>query len=240
MGAGAGSRAGRGQSSVNAKENTALLQDHVDDIIAVMNQERIEKFSIYAAADGFAVGYPVALQYPERVQMIIGIEVVPPILSRKVIDGFSGKMKTFGLACLYAPKTVKFMLGLAMHRLARMKDRYAEVHPLIGVVMNEIEDEDGIRADDRNFQDLMVHKAEGMWRDASYSCHDWAFAPQHSNVRPKAALIHCENSMNKLNHLDNFAQRIGAPVYTINSYLPYISSALPQVLQALEPEETAR
>ena len=230
------SRAGRGVSSVNLKENDALLQDHVDDVMAVMNQEGIATFSIYANADGFAVGYPVALQHPERVQMIVGLEVVPPILSRKVISGFSGKMKTFGLACLYAPKTVKFMLGLAMRQLEKMEDRYAGVHPLLGVELGKFEDADGIRADDLNFQDLMVHKSEGMWRDASYSCVDWADAPQNSNLRPRAALIHCGNSMIKSpGHFDDFAQRIGAPIYKLDSYLPYVSSSLPLVLDTLEP-----
>ena len=231
------SRAGRGLSSVNLKENQALLQDHVDDVMAVVDKERIDTFSIYAAADGFAVGYPLALQHPERVKMIMGIEVVPPILSRKVIAGFSGKMKTFGLACMYAPKTVKFMLSLAMRQLEQMEDRYAKVHPLIGVKLNEVEDADGIRADDLNFQDLMVHNSEGMWRDASYAAHDWAYAPENSNLRPKAALIHCGNSMIKSpGHLDDFALRIGAPIYRIDSYLPYISSALPLVLDTFEQQ----
>ncbi len=229
------SRAGRGPSSINFKENNALLQDHVDDVMAVVNHEQIETFSIFGAADGFAVGYPIALQHPERVKMIMGLEVVPPILSRKVIAGFSGKMKTFGLACLYAPKTVKFMLGLAMRQLEQMEDRYAGVHPLIGVELGKFEDADGIRADDLNFKDLMVHKAEGMWRDASYSAHDWAFAAENSNLRPRAALIHCGNSMIKSpGHLDEFAQRIGAPIYRIDSYLPYVSAALPLILDTMD------
>lgn len=231
------SRAGRGPSSVNIKENEALLQDHVDDVMAVMDHEKIDTFSIYGAADGFAVGYPIALQHPERVRMIIGLEVVPPILSRKVVAGFSGKMKTFGLACLYAPKSVKFMLGLAMRQLEQMEDRYSAVHPLIGVELGKFEDADGIRADDLNYQDLMVHKAEGMWRDATYSAIDWAYAAESSNLRPRAALIHCGNSLVKSpGHLDEFAQRIGAPIHRLDSYLPYVSSSLPLVFDALEAD----
>lgn len=231
------SRAGRGASSVNSKENEALLRDHVDDVMAILDHEGIDKFSIFGAADGFAVGYATALRYPERVQMIIGLEVVPPILSRKVIDGFSGKMKTFGLACLYAPKTVKFMLGLAMRQLERMEDRHTRVNPLLGVEIGKVEDADGLRADDLNFQDLMPHKAEGIWRDASYSCVDWAYAPLNTNLRPRAALIHCGNSMIKSRgHFDEFAQRIGAPIYRIDSYYPYLSTSLPLVLDALEPK----
>jgi len=229
------SRAGRGASSINPKENEALLQDHVDDVIAIMNHEGISTFSIFGAADGFAVGYPLALQNPERVEMIVGLEVVPPILSRKAISGFNGKMKTFGLACLYAPKTVKFMLGFAMHKLQQTEDRYSGVHPLIGVVLSEFEDQDGLRVDDLNFQDVMLHKAEGMWRDASYSCVDWAYAQQNSNLRPRAALIHCGNSMIKSpGCLDEFAMQIGAPIHRIRSYLPYVSAALPLVLETLE------
>ena len=231
------SRAGRGGSSVNAKENKALLQDHVDDVMAVMDHEGIASFSILGTADGFSVGYPIALQNPERVRSIIGLEVVPPILSRKVIDGFSGKMKTFGLACLYAPKTVKFILGIAMHKLARMEDRYDGTHPLIGVELRKFEDEEGIHADDLNFQDLMMHNAEGMWRDASYSCVDWADAPAHTNLRPRAVLIHCANSLMKSpGHIDVFAQRIGAPIQRIDNYLPYISAYLALVLDTLEPD----
>ena len=230
------SRAGRGGSSVNAKENEALLQDHVDDVMAVMDHAGIQTFSILGTADGFAVGYPIALQHPERVQAIVGLEIIPPILSRKVIAGFSGKMKTFGLACLYAPKTIKFILGLAMHKLERMEDRYAGVHPLIGVELRKVEDEDGLRADDRNFRDLMIHRAEGLWRDASYSCVDWADAPPNTNLRPRAALIHCANSMIKSpGHIDEFAQRIGAPIHRIESYLPFITAYLPLVLDTLEP-----
>lgn len=230
------SRAGRGASSVNPKEHKALLQDHVDDIMAIVNHEGIDKFSIFGAADGFAVGYPVALQHPERVQMIVGLEVVPPILSRAVVNGFSGKMKTFGLACLYAPKTVKFMLGLAMRKLEQSEDRYAGRHPLLGVELRKVENADGLRADDLNFQDLSAQKGEGMWRDASYSAVDWAFAPQNSNLRPRSALIHCGNSMIKSpGSFDDFAQRIGAPVYRIGSYFPYLTASLPVVLDALEP-----
>ncbi|MEX3015414.1 LuxR C-terminal-related transcriptional regulator [Gymnodinialimonas hymeniacidonis] len=230
------SRAGRGPSSVNVKEGEALLQDHIDDVMAVLDQEGIGAFSIFAAADGFAVGYQLALQHPERVQTIVGIEAVPPILSREVTTGFVGKMKTFGLACLYAPKTIKFMFGLAMHQLERMEDRHAGVHPLIGVEMRKVETEDGLHADDRNFADLMVHRADGMWRDSSYSCVDWAYAPQSSNLRPRATLIHCRDSLIKASGpFDDFAQRIGAPVVRIDSYLPYVSSALPTVLSAAEP-----
>ena len=230
------SRAGRGASTLNPKEGEPLLKDHTDDVIAIMNQEGIDTFSIFGAADGFAVGYCLALQYPERVEMIVGLEVVPPIVSRKVVSGFSGKMKTFGLACLYAPKTIKFMFGLAMRNLERMEDRYNVVHPLIGVELAKYEDADGIQADDRNFKDLMEHNAEGMWRDASFSCVDWAFAPANSNVRPRVALIHSGNSMVKSpGYLDEFAVGIGAPIYRIDCYLPYISAALPSVLNALEP-----
>ncbi len=230
------SRAGRGPSSVNFKEDSALLQDHVDDVMAVLDQESIGSFSIFGAADGFAVGYSIALQHPERVNMIVGIEAVPPIVSREVTSGFIGKMKTFGLACLYAPKTIKFMFGIAMRQLERMEDRHAGVHPLLGVEMRKVEDADGLRADDLNFADLMIHKAEGMWRDASFSCVDWAFAPPNSNLRPRAALIHCRDSLIKPSGpFDAFAQRIGAPVYRLDSYLPYISAALPTVLDALEP-----
>ena len=230
------SRAGRGESSVNLKESEALLQDHVDDVMAIMDHENIKSFSILGTADGFAVGYPVALQNPERVQSIVGLEVVPPILSRKVIDGFSGKMKTFGLACRYAPKTIKFMLGIAMHKLEKMDDRHASEHPLYGVELRKVEGADGLRADDLNFQDLMVHKAEGMWRDASYSCVDWANAPAQTNVRPRATLIHCANSMIKSpGQIDIFAQEIGAPIHRIESYFPYISAYLEFVLDTLEP-----
>lgn len=230
------SRAGRGGSSVNPKENEALLYDHVDDVMAIVTHEGIEHFSIFGAADGFAVGYPIALRYPERVRMIVGLEVVPPIVSRKVIDGFSGKMKTFGLACLYAPKTIRFMLGLAMHKLERMEDRHAGVHPLLGVELGQVEDADGRRADDMNFQDLVLHKAEGMWRDATFSGVDWAYVPTDSNLRPRAALIHSGNSMIKSpGYLDEFAQQIGAPIYRIDTYFPYLSTSLPVILDALEP-----
>lgn len=230
------SRAGRGASTLNPKEKDDLLQDHVADIMAVMNEEQIERFSIFSAADGFAIGYALGLQYPERLDTVVGLEIIPPILSRKVIDGFAGKMKTYGLACLYAPKTVKFMLGLAMHKIERMEDRYNVVHPLIGVELAKYEDADGLRADERNFNDIMLHKAEGMWRDASFSCHDWANTVPNANVRPKAALIHCGNSLNKSpGYLDAFAQHIGAPIYRLETYLPYVTSVLPTVLDAAEP-----
>ena len=230
------SRAGRGKSSTNNKEGKPLLQDHVDDVIAIMDKEGIGTFSIFGSADGFAVGYALSLQHPDRVKMIVGLEVVPPIVSRKVISGFSGKMKTYGLACLYAPKTVKFILGFAMHKLEKMEDRYSGVHPLVGVELGKFEDADGIRTDDLNFQDIMAQNAEGMWRDASFACVDWAFAPEASNLRPRAALIHCGNSMIKSpGHLDEFAQHIGAPILRIESYLPYMSASLPHVLDALKP-----
>ncbi len=233
------SRAGRGPSSVNTKEGEALLQDHVDDVMAIVNHEGINSFSMFGAADGFSVGYRLALQHPERVQMIVGLEIIPPILSREVTAGFIGKMKTFGLSCLYAPKTIKFMFGLAMQRLEKMEDRHSSVHPLLGVVLSEHEDADGLRTDDLNHADLMVHKAEGMWRDATFAGYDWAFAPENSNLRPRAALIHSGNSLNKSpGHFDEFAVRIGAPILRIGHYLPYVSAALPTVLDALESMES--
>lgn len=230
------SRAGRGPSSLNPKEGDAILQDNIDDVMAIMDHERIKSFSIFGAGDGFAIGYPLALQYPERVQMIVGLEVVPPILTRDVISAFSGKMKTYGLACFYAPKTVKFMLTLAMRRLERIEDRYNGVHPLLGVDLGKYEDAEGIRVDDLNFQDLMAHQAEGIWRDATFAALDWARAPENTNIRPKAALIHCGNSMIKRDgKLDEFAQRIGAPIYGASSYLPFVTATLPRVLELLDP-----
>lgn len=229
------SRAGRGASSLNPKEKDALLQDHVDDVMAVVNNENIGTFSIFGAADGFGVGYPLALQHPERVQMIVGLEVVPPILSYKAISGFIGKMKTYGLASLYAPQTIKFVFKLAMHKLERTEDRYSGVHPLLGVELRSIESADGIRAIEANFQDTITHQSEGLWRDASQSAIDWAYAPANANVRPRAALIHCGNSMVKSSdYLHDFADRIGAPIYQIESYLPYVSASLPKVLDTLE------
>jgi len=167
--------------------------------------------------------------------MIVGLEVVQPILSRQVVNGFMGNMKTYGLACLYAPKTVRYMFGLAIHKLARMEDRYEGVHPLIGLEMKKYEDADGIDADDRNYQDIMVHRADGVWRDASFSCYDWAYAPPNANIRPPSAIIHSGNSMMKYpGTLEGFAQRIRASVHQIDCYLPYVSSALPTALDALE------
>ena len=230
------SRAGYGASNVNPKEKSALLQDHVDDVIAIMNQEEIDTYSIFGAADGFAIGYTIALQNPDRVRKIIGLEVVPPILSHKDISSFVGKMKTYGLACLYAPKTIRFILGIALRSLQRMEDRYSGVHPLMDVELGKIEDADGIRAHEDNFQDLVEHNSEGMWRDASFSALDWADAPPNTNIRPIAALIHCGDSFVKPSGLlDVFAQRIGAPIYRIDSHLPYVSAPLPLILDTLEP-----
>lgn len=231
------SRAGRGASTVNPKLKQELLQDHVDDVMAVVDHEGIGLFSVYGAADGFAVGYPLALQHPERVKMIVGLEVTPPILSREDIAGFSGKMKTFGLACLYAPKTIKFMLGLALNKMAKMEDRYSVVHPLLGVQLDQIEDANGIRAVEANFQDLVCNEFDGPWRDASTSCLDWAHASANTNRRPRAALIHCGNSMiNSSDFLNNFAERIGAPIYRLESYLPHLMAPLPLVLDTLEQD----
>ncbi len=229
------SRAGCGHSDVNPKTRDALLQDHVDDLMAVINHEKIDTFSIFGAADGFSVGYAAAMQHPERIKMIVGLEALPPILSHKDVSGFVGKMKTYGLACLYAPKTIKLILGIAMRSLTRSADPYSGIHPLLGVELSKIEDADGIRAHDRNFRDLIDFNAEGMWRDSSFSNFDWAYAPNNTNRRPRVALIHCEDSLVKSSgFLDDFAERIGAPIYQIESYLPYISSPLPLVLSKLE------
>lgn len=233
------SRAGRGPSTINRKEKDALLQDHVDDVMAIMNHEQIDTFSIFAAADGFAVGYFLGLQYPERLRMIVGLEAIPPILSRKTIAAFSGKMKTYGLACLYAPKSIKFMMGIALRQLERMEDRHKAVHPLIGVPLAEHEDADGLQTEDKNYQDLIMHGADGLWRDASFSSVDWAFAAENSNLRPRTALIHCGNSMNlSPGPFDEFAQRIGAPILRVDSYFPYVSGVLPLVLETLEQTQT--
>ena len=233
------SRAGRGPSTINPKEKDALLQDHVDDVMAILNHEQIDTFSIFAAADGFAVGYFLCLQYPERVQMIVGLEVIPPILSRHTLTGFSGKMKTYGLACLYAPKSIKFMMGIALRQLERMEDRHKDVHPLIGVSLAEYEDADGLRTEDKNYLDLIKHGADGLWRDASFSSVDWAFAAENSNLRPRTALIHCGNSMIlSPGYFDEFAQRIGASVFRVESFFPYVSGVLPLVLDTLEQTQT--
>ncbi|AKS44911.1 hypothetical protein SAMN05444287_2172 [Octadecabacter temperatus] len=157
------------------------------------------------------------------------------ILSHKDVSGFVGKMKTYGLACLYAPKTIKLILGIAMRSLVRNADPYSGIHPLLGVDLSEIEDADGIQAHDRNFRDLIDFNAEGMWRDSSFSNFDWAYAPDNTNIRPRVALIHCKDSLVKSpGFLDVFAERIGAPIYQIDSYLPYISKPLPLVLGKLE------
>ena len=234
------SRAGRGMSSLNLKVKEAILQDHVDDVMAIVDHEQIRSFSIFGAADGFPVGYSLALQNPDRVQKIIGLEVTPPILSSEAISGFSGKMKTFGLACLYAPKAIKFVLGIALNKMEKMENRYSNIHPLLGVRLDEFEDADGLQAVEANFQDLMKHKSEGLWRDASTTGMDWAHAHENANTRPPAALIHCGNSLiNSSDFLSGFAQRIGAPIYKIDSYLPYVTGPLPTVLDLLEQPQNS-
>lgn len=205
--------------------------------MAIVDHEKIETFCIFGAADGFAVGYPLALQHPERVRKIIGLEIIPPILHNTDLSGLRSKMKTFGLASLYAPRTIRFMMGIAMHKLNRMKDRYSKPHPLLGVQLDQIEDADGLRVHEANFQDLMKYNADALWRDSSFASVDWAFAHAHSNARPQAAIIHCGNSMvDVTGFLANFAQRIGAQIYSLDSYLPHLTSCVPLILQVLEEE----
>jgi len=127
------------------------------------------------------------------------------------------------------------MLKLAMRRMERAEDRYTGIHPLMGVELAKYEDAEGLRVDDLNVQDIMQHGAEGMWRDATFSCYNWAFAPENANYRPRAALIHAGNSLNKTDGgLDLFAQEIGAPILPLASYFPYIAGTLPLVLDTIE------
>jgi len=122
-----------------------------------------------------------------------------------------------------------------MRQLERMEDRYSGVHPLLGVELRDVEDEEGIQAEEANFQDIIAHKSEGVWRDATFANIDWAYAPPMSNIRPRATLIHCGNSLNKSpGAFDDFANRINAPIIRLPSYFPYISGTLSAILDALE------
>ena len=229
------SRAGRGGSTLNPKLNDSLLRDHTNDYTAVLNEEKIDHVSIFGAADGFPIGYQFALENPDRVSSIVGQEVTPPVLSRHDAMGLKGGLRTLGLASLYAPGTIKFMVGVAMKRMAKMTDRYSGIHPLFGVNLRDFEDEDGISTDDRNFRDMLAHKGEGTWRDISYTTHDWAYAPPNANHLPRSYLLHSKASfVISPGPLDILADRIGATIHRIDHFLPMISSTLPGVLDLLE------
>lgn len=229
------SRACFGASTVNRKTGAALLQDHVSDLYQVLLALGAQHVSLFAQSSGFSVAYAFALQHVDLVKMIVGLNVSPPVMSRQDSDCLKGIFKTGALANLYAPTAAKMVARFAVRRLKR-RDIYDLEDPLVmpGVNLREVESEDGIQAFFRNTDDALKQEGEGYWREASYSNVDWAFSVPGANNRPSVVLIESFDSpYTHPGRISSFAQRIGAELIPIPTFLPMISGPLPLVLDIL-------
>lgn len=229
------SRAAFGKSSINPALSAQLLADHVQDYAEVVRTEKINRCVLFAVGMGFPSAFRFAVLYPEWVAGIVGLDAPPPVLSKKDTKYLKGVFKAGALANLYAPTSAKLIANFAFRHLSKrngidLNDPLA----MPGFDLTKFEDEDGCEAFIKNNSDSMRNKGVGYWREASYATVDWAELPFNANNRPNVRLIQSRNSPFVAHGAaDQLAERIGAKVRTIDSFLPMISGPFDQIAEEI-------
>ena len=219
------SRAAFAASTINQKTGSQLLLDHAHDCAEVLRAEDIGSCMIFAVGMGLPSAYKFAVLFPELVSGIVALDGPPPILSKADASDLKGIFKAGALANLYAPTSAKLVANFAFRHLSK-RDGIDLKEPLAmpGFDLTELEDEDGCKTYKLNNHDSMLNKGQGYWREASYATVDWAELPKNANHRPKVRLIQSTNSPYiGLKAAQNLADRLNAPLRTIDTFLPMIS-----------------
>jgi pimeloyl-ACP methyl ester carboxylesterase/DNA-binding CsgD family transcriptional regulator len=236
------SRAGFGGSTTCPLTADALLAAHAQDTAAVLDAEGINYCVVLAHGLGFAPAYRFALAFPERVAGVVGLDIPPPVLKRSDAEGLRGTYKAGAMANLYAPMSARLIAGFALRYLAKRggPDPTAPL-ALPGIDLTKYEAPDGLAAYERNFMDARASKGEAYWREASYSTVDWASAPTNANHQPVCRLLQSSDSVLVVpGTIAGFAERIGAPVRPIATFLPLIAAALPAAFEEIAQIMPAR
>ncbi|WP_299082970.1 LuxR C-terminal-related transcriptional regulator [uncultured Ruegeria sp.] len=229
------SRASFGASSSNSAVGLELLRVHASDCASVLEREKIDRCLVFAHGMGFPSAYFFALRYPEKVIGVVGLDVPPPILSRKDASVLTGIFRTGALATLYAPSSAKLVASFAFRHLVK-RDGVDLKKPLSmpHIDLTEYEDSEGCETIRLNNFDAMKNNGEGYWREATCATVDWAEARQNANNLPKVRLIQTEdNPFVEFGGICAFASQIGAPTRSIKSFLPMISGPFSAVAEEL-------
>lgn len=230
------SRAGFGGSTTCRLTGDALLAAHARDTAAVLDHEGINYCVVVAHGLGFAPAYRFALAFPERVAGVVGLDIPPPVLQRADANGLRGTYRAGSIANLYAPMSTRLVAGFALRYLIKRggPDPSAPL-ALPGIDLTQHEAPDGLEAYTRNFMDARASNGEAYWREASYSTVDWAAAPTNANHLPVCRLLQSANSvLVDPGTIAPFAERIGAPVRPIETFLPLIAAALPAAFEEIQ------
>ncbi len=230
------SRAGFGASTPNKISGRALLMAHARDAARVLDAEGVTRCVVFAQGLGFPSAYQMGLLERDRVIGLVGLDIPPPILKREDARNLKGVFKTGALAALIAPTTAKLVAGFAGRFVSRRDGPDpANMVSAPGFDLGAHEDASGLEALRRNFFDAWAIGPDSYWREASYGVIDWAALPESANHRPATRLIQSLNSaLVEPNGAAAFAERIQAPLRSIDSFLPMIAGPLPTVIEELE------
>ncbi|MEM7241527.1 MAG: LuxR C-terminal-related transcriptional regulator [Pseudomonadota bacterium] len=220
------SRAGFAGSSIIKSVGVDLLACHAENYKSVLSKEGIKKCLIFAEGMGFPSAYYFALHYPERVLGIVGLNATPPIIEAKDTLLLNGVFKTAALATIQAPSVTKMISSFAFRYMNKIN---LSVHgkpsgaPL-GDDLTEFEDDEGLRVTALNDQDALQSKGEAYWREATTGTLNWAATRKNANTPPLVRLLQSRDCPFVVQDgIKDFANKIGAPLRTIDSFLPRVS-----------------
>jgi pimeloyl-ACP methyl ester carboxylesterase/DNA-binding CsgD family transcriptional regulator len=230
------SRSGYGGSTINPKSGTDLLSDHIADCLEVLSAEKItQTLNLCGYGTGYAAAYGLALEYPQLARKVVGINILPPLLTLQDTKVATGMVRTCALSSLYAPNAMKLIARFAAKQL-RKRTNFDD-RPLMVPDTDYVarEGEDSAKSLHRNLVDVLVNEGECFWREASYYTQDWAFASENANNRPHAVLLDIQDALfTSHGGIEPFSKRIGAKYISMPATQPSFGPMVRQVVKEFD------
>lgn len=212
------SRAGYGHSSVNKSTQLTLHRQHVRDYLRVADHLGLDRFRILAVGTGFGIAYALAAAEPGRVEGLVGLNVYPPILTRRDALHFPpGMYRAGALAALYAPRTCALITKYATKRASSARS-IAELDRMTGSrgpwdSRDERFFQEFVRP---NVADMLMPGAEGVWRDCTCLTIDWTLLGAQARRPDKAIILHnADFPYQPAAPVAALADRLGLPFQTL-------------------------
>ena len=208
-------RAGYATSDPVGLEGRRLIDSHCADYLAVLDAEGVDEFTPLGMGTGMALAYTLGILRPNRARLAFGLNVYPPVLSRKdALQYQSGMYRVGALASHYAPQTLRVLTNFVIAQAARVKT----AKQLLAMADNDV---DPARLDDAgsyfreylkpNLDDILAGKGTGSAADCTYLSVDWAQARRDDLIRPKTILMqHADFPFVQAQFVRDFAATIDA------------------------------
>lgn len=174
-------RAGFGYSDVNRKKPN--LVHFVNDIEALLDEEKIKSCPIIGHLDGGYYAYLLGSKIPQRVDEIRNVNACVPIITAKQLNDASPRQRITAYTALYTPKLLPFILragiaqvrkvGVANMMTALFEKSAADMRMLADVEIGEIMIngfESCIANGIDSFVNDMTNVISGNWSDLIANC----------------------------------------------------------------------